>query len=175
MIQRLALAVAGMTGSSALALDEVLTGIDPLVANRLRGRIADLAGAGRVVLIASRELATLERLATRVLVLWEGRLYADVDVARLVTERMAELSLSGSALARTEYLFQRFPESIRTGEGIAIPLTNGLTMEKVLATCRAARVAVAASRVRYRALEDILHVAAARQNGDPRYRASVQS
>ncbi len=161
MAQRLALAAASITGRVAIILDEALNGIDPLVAGRLRGRIADLAASGKVIVVASHDLATVEKLATRVLVLWEGRLSADVDVARLVQERVAELSLGGSALARTEALVQRFPDAVRTGEGVAIPLSGGLTIEKVLAACRAARVAVAASRVRYRALEDILHAAAA--------------
>ncbi len=165
MVQRLTLAAAGITGTAAIVLDEVLGGIDPLVASRLRGRIADLAALGRVVLIASHDLTTVERLATRVLVFWGGRLLADVDVAQLVTERVAELSLNGSALARTDSLIERFPGTVRTGEGVAVPLKHGLTVEKVLAACRTSRVAVAASRVRYRALDDILHAAAARQQG----------
>ncbi len=166
MIQRLALAVAAVTGSSAVVLDEVLNGVDPLVASRLRTRISDLAGSGRLILLASHDLATVEKLATRVLVLWEGRLSADIDVAQLVRERVAELSLRGSALSRTECLVEQFPESVRTGEGLAVPLTKGLTMEKLLAACRSARVAVAASRIRYRVLEDILHAAAARKKGE---------
>jgi hypothetical protein len=44
----------------------------------------------------------------------------------------------------------------RTGDGIAIPLVQGLTLEEILATCRAERIPVAATRVRYRALEDLL-------------------
>ena len=42
------------------------------------------------------------------------------------------------------------------GDGVAISLAGGLTLEQVLAECRAERIAVGASRVRYRALEDIL-------------------
>lgn len=165
MVQRLALAAAGMTGRTAVLLDEVLSGIDPLVSSRLRGRVVDLAASGRVVVIASHDLATVEKLATRVLVLWDGHLTADVDVSRLVTERVAELALNGSAIARVDGLIQRFPGTVRTGEGVAIPLKRGLTVEQVMTACRNARVAVAGSRVRYRALEDILHAAAARHRG----------
>jgi ABC-2 type transport system ATP-binding protein len=166
MVQRLALAGAAVTGSAVLVLDEVLTGADPLVASRLRLHISKLAASGRIVMIASHDLATLEKLATRVLLLWQGRLVADVRLAQLLTERVAELSLNSSTSVSTERLIERFPGSVQTAEGVAVPLTGGLTVEKVLATCRTCRVAVSASRVRYRALEDILHEAASRLGGN---------
>jgi ABC-type multidrug transport system ATPase subunit len=139
--------------------------VDPLVARNLRGQVSALAARKRLIVIASHDLGTLEKIATRVLVMWAGRLAADVSVSALVNERVAELSLSGSGLAETERLVERFPGSERTGEGVAIPLRSGLTVEKVLAVCRSQRIAVASSRTRYRALEDIL-VSAARKNGE---------
>jgi ABC-2 type transport system ATP-binding protein len=159
MMQRLGLAAAAVSGKSVLALDEVLSGIDPLVARRLRGQISQLA---------SHDLATLERIATRVLVLWDGHLVADVCVAKLVRERVAELSLSGSSVAGVDQLLAQFAGSVRTGEGVSVPLTNGLTIEKVMTACRSLRIAVAASRMRYRVLEDILVAAADRAAGGSR-------
>ncbi|UCD25049.1 MAG: ABC transporter ATP-binding protein [Gemmatimonadota bacterium] len=156
MMQRLGLASAALCGNSVLALDEVLSGVDPLVSRKLRGQIVQLAALGRAVVVASHDLAALERIATRVLVIFDGRLSADVAVARLVEERVAELSLSGSGFVGIDRLLERFSGSVRTGEGVAVPLTDGLTVEKVLTTCRSLRIAVAASRTRYRALEDIL-------------------
>jgi hypothetical protein len=82
-------------------------------------------------------------------------------VSQLINERVAELSLSGSALTGVDQLLERFPGSVRTGDGVAVPLTDGLTAEKLLTICRSLRIAVAASRTRYRALEDILVAAAA--------------
>lgn len=160
MMQRLGLAAAAVCGNRVLALDEVLSGVDPLVSRRLRSQICQLAALDRVVIIASHDLAALEKIATRVLVLWHGQLSADVSVSRLVNERVAELSLSGSGLTGIDGLLDRFPGSVRTGDGVAVPLTDGLTVEKVLTTCRSLRIAVAASRTRYRALEDILVAAA---------------
>lgn len=166
MAQRLALAAAAMIGCRVLLLDEVLSGVDPLIGRQLRANIATIATQGRLVLIASHDLATLERLATRVLVLWRGRIVADVTTASLLTERIAELSLNGSGLPRVAWLLDRFPGAVRTGEGVAIPLTGGLTMEAVLAACHTERIAVSASRVRYRALEDVL-LAAIREQEKP--------
>ncbi|NIN09929.1 MAG: ATP-binding cassette domain-containing protein [Gemmatimonadales bacterium] len=162
MAQRLALAAAAVCQGSVLLLDEVLSGVDPLVQRGLREQIARLAGRERTVLIASHDLTAIERLATRVLVLWSGRITADLSTAALVTQRVAELSLTGSALVGADRMLARYTGAVRTGQGVAVPLTGGLTIEHVLATAREERIAVAASRVRYRALEDILVAAAAR-------------
>jgi ABC-type multidrug transport system ATPase subunit len=156
MAQRLGLAAAAMLARRVLLLDEALSGVDPLVARQLRGAVLDVAAAGRAVLVASHDLAAIERLATRVLVLSRGRIVADVAMAGLLRERMAELSLNGGAIARAGWLLERFRGAVRTGDGVAIPLADGLTVESVLAACRHERIPVAASRVRYRALEDLL-------------------
>jgi ABC-2 type transport system ATP-binding protein len=156
MLQRLALAAATIAGAAVVVLDETLSGIDPLVHRRLRHQVVRLAERGRLVFVASHDLDAVERLATRVLVLARGALRADVPTARLVSERVAELTLTGPALAGVGRLLARYRGSVRTGAGVAVPLSGGLTVEQVLAACRQDRIAVAASRVRYRALEDIL-------------------
>ncbi len=156
MLQRLALAAATVAGTDVLVLDETLSGIDPLVQVRLRHQVVRLAEAGRLVLIASHDLGTVERIATRVLVLVGGLLRADVPTGQLLAERVAEITLTGSSLAGVARLLSRYRGSVRTGAGVAVPLSGGLTVEQVLAACRQDRIAVAASRVRYRALEDIL-------------------
>ncbi|UCF41402.1 MAG: ABC transporter ATP-binding protein [Gemmatimonadota bacterium] len=161
MAQRLALAAAAVLQAGVLVLDEVLAGVDPLVQRHLRAHIARLARGGVCVVIASHDLAALERLATRVLVLWEGRGVADVYTAELMRERVAELALGGSALGRAQRLLARYPAGVRTGQGVAIPLIGGLSVEEILAAAREERLAVAGSRVRYQALEDILVRAAA--------------
>jgi ABC-type multidrug transport system ATPase subunit len=153
--QRLAVAAAAMAGRSLLLLDEVLSGLDPIVTREVQDALAALARAGRVVIVASHDLSTLERVATRVLVLWEGRLVADVQTASLLGERIAELSLTGGALAHTAPLLTRFRGAVRTGGGVAVPLLDGLTIEGLLADCRHLRIPVAGSRVRYRMLDDL--------------------
>jgi ABC-2 type transport system ATP-binding protein len=163
MTQRLGLAAAVATKSPVLVLDETLSGIDPLVQRRLRHQIASLASTGRLVMVASHDLAVVERLATRVLVLADGRLRADVQTMALVNERVAELTLSGSALATVDQMLARFRGAVRTGQGLAVPLVRGTSVEQVLAACRQYRIPVAASRVRYRALEDILVSAVGRE------------
>jgi ABC-type multidrug transport system ATPase subunit len=168
MTQRLALATAAVLGSDVLVLDEVLSGIDPLVARGLRGTVAKLATTGRLLVIASHELSALERLATRVLVMLRGRVVSDVSVAKLASERVAELSLVGSGLDNRDKLLERFVGAVGTEDGVSIPLTRGVTIEEAIAVCRTERIPVAASRIRYRALEDILIDAAGESNGKER-------
>ena len=156
MAQRLALAAAGLLARGVLLLDEVLSGVDPIVARTLRGAIAAFGASERLVVLASHDLSTVERLATRVLVLSRGRVVSDVSTSALLKERVAELALNGGAMGRIEWLLTRYAGAARTGDGIAIPLVQGLTLEEILATCRSERIPVAATRVRYRALEDLL-------------------
>jgi len=156
MVQRLALATAAVLGSDILVLDEVLSGIDPLLARGLRSTISRLASTGKTIVIASHDLAALERVAARVLILQSGRLVCDVSVARLANERIAELSLSGPGFNRRGRLLDRFSGATTTEEGVAIPLVQGVTMEQALAVCHSERIPVAGSRIRHRALEDIL-------------------
>lgn len=163
MAQRLELAAAALCARKVVLLDETLSGMDPLVARALRGRIQRLAAEGTLVLLASHDLSTVEQLATRALVLWRGRLAADVAMSSLLAERVAELSLNGGSLASADWLLHRFAGARRTGEGVAVPLLGGLRIEQVLAESHAQRIAVAASRVRYRRLEDILVAAAERE------------
>lgn len=165
MCQRTAIAAACVAGQTALLLDEALSGIDPLVSRDLRAGLARLAAQGRCVIAASHDLAALERFATRVIVLWRGGIVADLAMAQLIRERVVELSLNGAALTAVPVLQRRFPGAVRTGDGVAVPLTNGLTAEQVLTACQSERIAVAASRVRFRALEDLL-VRAAETNGE---------
>lgn len=158
--RRLAVAAVAVAGPRMALLDETLTGADTLVARELQAALSELAGAGRVVVVASGDVSALERVATRALVLSRGRIAADVHMSTLVGERVAELALSGGGIAVVPDLVARFPGSTRTGEGVAVPLANGLSLEAVLSACRTRRIAVAGSRVRYRMLEDILTVAA---------------
>jgi ABC-2 type transport system ATP-binding protein len=156
LAQRLATAAALLCGESLVLLDEVLAGLDPGAVKELGEGIIGAANSGRVVVLASHNLGTIERLATRVLVMRSGRLVGDATMATFLRERVAELTLSGRSMAVADGLVRMFPGAVRTGGGIDVPLDGGLTMEHLMATCRAERVAVAGSRIRYRRVEDLL-------------------
>jgi ABC-type multidrug transport system ATPase subunit len=147
-LQRLALAQATLGGRRVLLLDETLSGLDPIARRDLCGRVAHLAATGVAVLLAARDLGALERVAGRVVVLRAGRIVRAGSLAALLAERVLEVFLDSPP--------PEPPPGFRvTATGLEAPLA-GRTPEAALALCRAHRLAVRASRVRVKSLEEIV-------------------
>jgi ABC-2 type transport system ATP-binding protein len=74
--QRLSLARATLHDPSVLLLDEPTRGLDPLMTERVEAWLQDWLAASprRAALLATHDLAQVERLTTRVAILEEGRL-----------------------------------------------------------------------------------------------------
>jgi ABC-type multidrug transport system ATPase subunit len=146
--QRLALAQAALGGRRVLVLDELLSGLDAIARRDIRGRIAGLAASGAAVLLSARDPGVLERLAARVLVLRDGRIVRAGPLAALLGDRVLEVILDAPP--------REPPPGFRiTDAGLEAPL-SGRTVESALALCRAHRLAVRASRVRVKSLEEIV-------------------
>ncbi len=128
--RRLALAQAALGHRRVLLLDETLSG----------------AARGVAVLLASSDLAVVEQLAARVLVMRDGRIVRAAPTAALLGERVLEILLDAPPAAP--------PPGFRiTPYGLQADLGTR-SAEAALALCRAHRLAVRASRVRARSLED---------------------
>jgi ABC-2 type transport system ATP-binding protein len=82
--QRLSLALALVGRPELLILDEPTAGMDPAAKAVVRSLIADLRSAGRTILLTTHELADVERLADRVVVMDRGRVIAAGTPAELV-------------------------------------------------------------------------------------------
>lgn len=146
--RRLALAQAAMGERRALLLDETLSAVDPVVRRTLVGRLHRLADDGAAILLASHDLAAVERLAGRVIVLVRGKVARAAPLAVLLGERVLEIVVDGPPAVP--------PPGFRaTASGIETDLGTG-TVEAALAVCRAHRLAVRATRVRLRSLEDVV-------------------
>lgn len=147
-LHRVGLAQAVLGGRRVLLLDEILSGLDAVARRDLRGRVARLAATGVAVLVTSRDPAALERLAARVVVLRKGRIVRAGPLAALLAERVLEVVLDAPP--------PEPPPGFRiTAAGLEAPLA-GRTVESALALCRAHRLAVRASRVRVKSLEEIV-------------------
>jgi ABC-2 type transport system ATP-binding protein len=81
--QRLSLALALVGRPELLVLDEPTAGMDPEAKRATRELIAGLRGGGATILLTTHELADVERLADRVLVLDRGRIVADAAPGEL--------------------------------------------------------------------------------------------
>lgn len=146
--RRLALAQAMLGGRRVLLLDETLSGLDAVARRDLGDRVARLAATGVAVLLAARDAAALERIAARVLVLRAGRIVRAGTLTTLLRERVLEVILDRPPAVA--------PPGFRiTATGIEAPLA-GRTAEAALALCRAHRLAVRATRVRIKSLEEVV-------------------
>lgn len=147
-VQRLALAQAALGERRVLLLDETLSGLDPPVRRSLCERLRRLAARGVAMLLAAHDLAALERLASRVVVMRGGRVVREGPLGTLLRDRVLEIVLDGSPGAP--------PPGFRvTPAGLETELGEG-TVEAALAVCRAHRLTVRASRVRLKSLEEVV-------------------
>jgi ABC-2 type transport system ATP-binding protein len=92
MRQKVLIAGALLHDPEVLIFDEPLSGLDVTTALMFRELVAELARRGRVIIYSSHVLEVVEKICTRVMVLFRGRVVADDTVGRL-RELMALQSL----------------------------------------------------------------------------------
>ena len=94
MLQRVGLAQALLAQRSLIVLDEPTEGLDAFWRVRFRDVVAEQRKRGATVLIASHDLAELERLADRALVLEGGALREDISLRDRTAVRSYRLELA---------------------------------------------------------------------------------
>ena len=129
---RLAFSVAAHLEAEILLVDEVLAVGDLAFQRKCLGKMRDVAGEGRTVVLVSHNMAAIRLLCQRVLHLSDGRIVADGDVEAVVDGYVAHsmrtdtAHLSGStSLADIEH-FTVEPKAapvIKTGEPVSIRVT----------------------------------------------------
>jgi len=145
MIQRLGLAQALLARPRLLLLDETLSGLDPVARRDVRELLREMPGEGVTVVLSSHDMAALEQLATRVVVLVAGEVRAEFDPSALSGRRSLELRADAPSLAQ-RLLASRFSAMLLSDDRIRVPL-DGVTPEEVLAHSRSLGIAVRTSRV----------------------------
>jgi len=152
--QRLALAQAALGRRELVLLDETLSGLDPLALRDARERIRALVERGVTVVIASHDLASVERLAARVAILQAGRTVRVIEATDLARELSLVLVVDGSPRAAADVLARRYAQVVCEPAGARVAIGPRETPEDVLAYCREHRIGVRASRVVARTLEE---------------------
>lgn len=118
------LAVALVGHPRLLILDEPTTGLDPVARLEFHRLLLELSASGVALLVSTQDLAEAEALATRVLVLREGRVRAHDTPARLkeqVGERLLRLHGAPDYLAAA--LGQHLPV-IPAEDGVHLPVSQ---------------------------------------------------
>jgi ABC-2 type transport system ATP-binding protein len=102
-LQRLALARALLHEPELLVLDEPANGLDPAGVIEIRELIRDLAREhGVTVFMSSHILAEVDRLATRIGIVHQGRLIEELDSEALEAHRDRRLEVGARDLAAAE-------------------------------------------------------------------------
>lgn len=97
---RLAFAVAAHLEPEILMIDEVLAVGDAEFQRRCLGKMGDVARGGRTVLFVSHNMAAVEGLCTRALLLEEGRLVGSGDVDHVIARHLARAAAPPAASER---------------------------------------------------------------------------
>jgi ABC-2 type transport system ATP-binding protein len=106
-LQRLALARALLPEPELLLLDEPANGLDPAGVVEIRALLQTLARErGTTVFVCSHQLSEVERIATRVGVIHNGRLLAELDAEELELRRRRRLELRARDLERAEAILR---------------------------------------------------------------------
>jgi ABC-2 type transport system ATP-binding protein len=93
-LQRLGLARALLHEPELLILDEPANGLDPAGVVEIRGLLKSLAGEkGMTVFMSSHILSEVDRLATRIGIIHEGRLIEELDAKKLEALRTKTLEI----------------------------------------------------------------------------------
>lgn len=95
MYVRLAFSVAAHLEAEILLVDEVLAVGDVEFQNKCMGKMSDVATQGRTVLLVSHNMAAVENLCRRVLLMDGGRLAADGPPADVIGEYLRRSSPEG--------------------------------------------------------------------------------
>jgi len=83
MRRKTAIACALIARPSVIILDESLNGLDPRSVDRVMGALNEMRQDGAAILLSTHVLDTLEKIASRVLMIQDGRLVADAGVDAL--------------------------------------------------------------------------------------------
>ncbi len=89
MYLRLAFSVAAFLESEILLVDEVLAVGDATFQKRCLGKMSDISAGGRTVIFVSHNMAAVESLCTRCLMVSQGNLVADGTPHKVISQYMA--------------------------------------------------------------------------------------
>ena len=114
MKQRLGIAVALVHNPRLIILDEPSNGLDPQGIADMRGLIMDLKDHGKTVVISSHLLSEIEQVATRMIIIHNGKKIVEGKVAELLdpAETIIRIQTTDNAYAREKIVISEYADKL---------------------------------------------------------------
>jgi ABC-2 type transport system ATP-binding protein len=137
MRQRLAIAVALVATPRLLMLDEPTNALDPAISHELRGWLAEHAARGNSVLLSSHNLAEVEEVADRIVILHQGQVVQDAaKTTMLATDtavvRVDRPDILAERLEQLGHHSEQLPDGAIRVYGLAAGEIGGICAERGL-------------------------------------------
>jgi len=120
-LQRLGLARALLHEPELLILDEPANGLDPAGVVEIRTLLGSLAREkGITIFMSSHILTEVDRLATRIGIIHQGRLIEELDAVQLEKMRVKRLAIKARNLEAAQFSLQSAGYKSSTGDGMIL-------------------------------------------------------
>ena len=124
MRQRLSIAIALVASPRLLMLDEPTNALDPAISHELRDWLREHASRGNSVLLSSHNLAEVEEVADRIIVLDRGQVVQDADKSTLLAAdsavvRVDQPDVLTERLGQLGYRSEQLPDGAIRVYGLA--------------------------------------------------------
>jgi ABC-2 type transport system ATP-binding protein len=131
MRQRLAIAIALVATPRLLMLDEPTNALDPAISHELRGWLGEHASRGNSVLLSSHNLAEVEEVADRIIVLDRGQVVQDADKSTMLAAdsavvRVDQPDILTERLGQLGYRSEQLPDGAIRVCGLAAGEIGGI-------------------------------------------------
>jgi len=101
MIQRLAIARAILHDPSILLLDEAFTGLDPDATQTFEELLQNITDLGRIVVLTTHNLEHAAQIATRIDILWRGKISLSLSRNQFITQDLSSLYYNITTVKKT--------------------------------------------------------------------------
>ena len=137
MRQRLAIAIALVATPRLLMLDEPTNALDPAISHELRGWLGQHASRGNSVLLSSHNLAEVEEVADRIIVLNRGQVVQDAAKSTMLAPdstvvRLDQPGILAERLGQLGYRSEQLPDGAIRVHGLAAGEIGGICAERGL-------------------------------------------
>ena len=135
--QRLAIAIALVAKPRLLMLDEPTNALDPVISQKLRDWLSEHASRGNSVLLSSHNLAEVEEVADRIIVLNRGQVVQDAPKNTMLAPdstvvRLDQPGILTERLGQLGYASEPLPDGAIRVRGLAADEVGGICAERGL-------------------------------------------